>query len=83
MTRKSLAKTIMHEEMLISPDDQKRFHEFAVSLDHSVGASYHAVLSELKVRHAVIVSSSPVHFARGRGALLVSLPSFAFFKTFR
>ena len=49
MTRKSLAKIIMHEEMLISPEDRDRFHEFAVALDHSVGGLYHGVLSELKV----------------------------------
>ena len=49
MTRKSLAKRIMEEETLISPDDHKRFHEFAVALDHSVGRLYHGVLGELKV----------------------------------
>ena len=49
MTRKSLAKRIMEEETLISPEDHKRFHEFAVALDHSVGRLYHGVLGELKV----------------------------------
>jgi hypothetical protein len=49
MTRKSLAKRIMEEETLISPEDHKRFHEFAVALNHSVGRLYHGVLGELKV----------------------------------
>ena len=49
MTRKSLAKRIMEEETLISPEDHTRFHEFAVALDHSVGRLYHGVLGELKV----------------------------------
>lgn len=49
MTRKSLAKRIMEEETLISPEDHSRFHQFAVALDHSVGRLYHGVLGELKV----------------------------------
>ena len=53
MTRKSLAKRIMEEETLISPEDRERLHEFAVALDHSVGRLYHGVLGELKVRISV------------------------------
>ncbi|XP_028392296.1 transmembrane protein 143-like isoform X2 [Dendronephthya gigantea] len=48
MTRKSLAKRIMEEETLISPEDHARFHEFAVAVDHAVGRLYHGVLGELK-----------------------------------
>lgn len=50
MTRKSLAKRVMEEETLISPEDRERLHEFSVALDHSVGRLYHGVLGELKVR---------------------------------
>jgi hypothetical protein len=59
MTRKSLAKRIMEEETLISPEDHTRFHEFAVALDHSVGRLYHGVLGELKVDWKVCSRRTP------------------------
>ena len=51
ITRRSVIRLLTQDEGLLSEEEKKQFHEFALALDSAIVSKYHGILQELNVSH--------------------------------